>query len=762
MDMDVNKSERKIKLLIILASVAFTLLLALWLATQKVAARCDYDPLLGMALYSGADFKLYFPWDYLIWCYKFGAVIPNILSSVKSYFVVALAAGILLAVFINKQRRFLSSHGTASWAKAKDIKKTGLSAGKGVILGWNPYKRQFLQHDGPQHILLLAPTRSGKGVGVIIPTCLTWPHSMLVTDVKAENWNFSALYRRKALKNRVLKFEPFNVDGTGAKWNPLAEIRYRTEREFGDVQILAGMLANPSGKEPDGNAEHWVTTAAALITTVIIHLLYKHHQIGKLPPTMADISTFLSLPHNQIINEMEMYAHISPIEFFSKDNILANLESKTDDRLYFDIFALREKLAADDLSEEEKSHVWNLQTLADVQEYVKKKYAENPDIFNNVNYAALLNHPKVAEGAREMKNRDPKEESSVLSSAAKAFTLYRNSVVARNTSGSDFKIADLLNPQYPVSVFLVTSPGDLDTVKPLFRLFMGFILKRNTEKMSFKKDEKKQRCLLLFDEFPQFGRLEAVELALAVMAGYGLKALLVSQDINQLNKAYTKDNSIVANCHVRVFYTPNEDASAEMISKSLGKQTIKVQSQNSGNGGIGSGSYSTSEIARDLMTPDEVKRLPYEKELVFVAGEKAIMGDKLFYFKEKYFTEKIAQYGEANEQYVKSDTVTQVKSYTDIMEQAAVMPVLAWELAEMEKQKKEAEKALETISMIETENKALAAAAQAKQISQVPEPADNIQDSGFEEDDGYEEKSIEIAGSLERKDANERIEKTAV
>lgn len=705
--------------------MAFTMFFATWCATQRVAAKCGYDPLLGMTLYEGGLFPLYFPWDYFVWKYKYGAVIPHILASVKPYFLVGCFAGMMLTVFVHRNFRSLTSHGTAAWARKKEVKKMGLSDGEGVILGWNPYQKQFLQHDGPQHILLLAPTRSGKGVGVIIPTCLTWKHSLVVTDVKAENWNFSALYRRHALHNKVLKFEPFCIDGTGAHWNPLAEIRYRTEREYGDVQMIAGMLANPSGKEPDGSMEHWVTTAKSLHTTVILHLLYKHHQIGKLPPTMADVSAFLSLPHTLIIGEMEMYAHISPAEFFSAENILARLESRMDDGLYFDLVAFKESLVeywelqfagqgdaqcAREL-EIEKMRVADLQTLADVQAYVKKKYEKDADLFDEPVFSILLTHPKVAEGAREMKNRDAKEESSVLSSAAKAYTLYRNSVIARNTSGSDFMIADLMNPDYPVSVFLVTAPGDLETVKPLFKLFMGFILKRNMEKMDFDKKKNKQRCLLLFDEFPQFGRLEDVELGLAVMSGYGLKALLVSQDVNQLNKAYTKDNSIIANCHVRVFYTPNDDNSAEMISKSLGKQTIRVQSHSSGNGGFGGGSDSTSEIARDLMTPDEVKRLEYEKELVFVAGHKPIKGNKLFYFKEEYFLGKIEKYGTANAQGAKSDTATQVASYAEIMPAGAPMPPMACNREKELRAKEEAlcvsESILEKIEALQEQNNAL-------------------------------------------------------
>jgi type IV secretory pathway TraG/TraD family ATPase VirD4 len=682
--------QKKRRILILLGTVGLVMLVVCWLTTQWFARRLDYDPLLGWAFSVSDGTKLYFPWDIFIWRWKFSAVVPHLSALAGKYLLLGLMGGMGLSFYIETKLRPLDSHGSADWAGRSDVKKSGLCVKEGVILGRNPYTKKFLFHDGPEHILLLAPTRSGKGVGVIIPTCLVWKHSMLVTDVKAENWNFAAPYRRKMLKNRVIKFEPCCIDGTGARWNPLVEIRYRTVREFGDVQIIADMLANPDGKDISGDGAHWVITASSLMRTVIMHLMYKKHQEGKLPPTMMEVATFLSLPHKAIIAEMKVYPHISPEEFLSDTNILDEIYSLPDTP-YIDIGSWKREVAESLEDQTEKQAVEALKTLQDVRAYMKERYREDPEIFTQMPYAELLVHPKVLEGAREMGNREEKEESSVLSSAVKAFLLYRNPVIAKNTGASDFKIADLLRPDYPVSVFLVTAPGDLDTVKPLFRLFMNFVIKRNVERMDF-GDKQKQRCLLLFDEFPQFGRMDSVELGLAVMAGYGLKALLIAQDIHQLDKTYTKDNSIIANCHVRVFYTPNEDGTAEMLSKSLGKKTIRVDSKNSGQG-IGTASYTTSETGRELMTPDEVKRLPKEQELVFVAQTRPILADKLFYFKEKYFMKKIDSCGQAQALNLGSDTASVVRSYEDLLPPGMCVPTAdnvqarQEELAELEGKK---------------------------------------------------------------------------
>src|SRR3546814_2731861 len=76
--------------------------------------------------------------------------------------------------------------GTARWATAKEIRGAGLLGDDGVVLG--RFERDYLRHDGPEHVLCFAPTRSGKGVGLVVPSLLTWPGSAIVHDIKGEDW----------------------------------------------------------------------------------------------------------------------------------------------------------------------------------------------------------------------------------------------------------------------------------------------------------------------------------------------------------------------------------------------------------------------------------------------------------------------------------------------------------------------------------------------------------------------------------------------
>jgi type IV secretion system protein VirD4 len=96
------------------------------------------------------------------------------------------------------------------------------------------FEHGYLRHDGPEHVLCFAPTRSGKGVGLVVPTLLTWPGSCIVHDIKGENWNLTSGFR--ARHGRVLLFDPTNAKS--AAYNPLLEVR-RGEWEVRDVQNVA-------------------------------------------------------------------------------------------------------------------------------------------------------------------------------------------------------------------------------------------------------------------------------------------------------------------------------------------------------------------------------------------------------------------------------------------------------------------------------------------------------------------------------------------
>jgi type IV secretion system protein VirD4 len=261
-------------------------------------------------------------------------------------------------------------------------------------------------------------------------------------------------------------------------------------------------------------------------------------------------------------------------------------------------------------------------------------------------------HPVVLNAAQEMINRDDREASSVLSTAISYLTLYRDPIIARNTSQSSFHIKDLMQIDRPVSLYLVVKPVDKDRLRPFVRLFITQVIRRLADEMRLKDGELvknyKHRLLLMLDEFPSLGRLQVFEEAIGFIAGYGLKVYLITQDIAQLHKIYGKENVIAGNCHVQIAYATSNLETAKHLSEASGITTI-VKEAESVSGDRGSimkknVSVGIQEISRPLLTVDECMRLRGpEKDaegrilvpgdmLIFAAGHPAVYGKQMLYF----------------------------------------------------------------------------------------------------------------------------------
>lgn len=687
MDKELKKAKMRKFLMVFLPFF----IISMWIATQNIAKDCAYDPILGTG-FTISDMKIYAPWMFFVWKAKFGFVIPIIINSAQKYLIIGSVIGFFLGAFVVKNMQNLSSYGTAKWASSKDIRKAGIGQPDGVTIGINPYKfksytdenifKKLLHDNGPAHIGVFAPTRSGKGAAIIIPTCLEWKHSLVVLDLKGENFNFTASYRKKALKNKIIKFEPFCEDGTSAKWNPIAEIRKGTNKEISDVMSLAHMIADPTGKGGEKGDSHWIDTSTALIQTVILHLLYAHKRQDLPVPTLSDVSNFLSskaMPFDDAIEQMKGYAHISTKDFF-ENNILEKIygnyilsdfeafnKNLTDKGIIVNSIRLKEiklKLREETLELIEK-YSSKFRTIREIQEYYKDEFKNGNLNFEEEDspFNVLLTHPKVADGAAECQNRDAREQGSVTSSANAKFNLYRDPIIAKNTSCSEFVSTDVMNPNQPLTIYLVIPPNKVQDAIPLIRIFINYVLDRNMESMKFSESKKKQRCLFLLDEFPQLGRIEKMETGMAIMAGYGLKVLLIAQDVNQVNKNYSKDNSIISNCHIRIFYTPNDTETAKNICDFLGKETIKVANESQ------AGSFKTNkswnQAGRELLTLSEITQLPKDDEIILMAGLPPIKAKKAWYFKIKYFMNRCKNetYPEAIAFGLKSDKATVIDSY---------------------------------------------------------------------------------------------------
>jgi Type IV secretory pathway, VirD4 components len=184
-------------------------------------------------------------------------------------------------IYINKRQTL---HGAARWAKRDEAKSAGLLDGEGLLLGTRKkglFGTEFIQFSGTEHVLLEAPTRAGKGVGVVIPNLLAWSDSVVVLDVKQENWEKSAGWR-KSLGHQVLMFDPLDSQGRTARYNPFAHIKRTDPVEVIDeLQKIAAMLWPP----PANGESFWMDSARTAFIGVAAYIA----ATPALPFTMGEV-----------------------------------------------------------------------------------------------------------------------------------------------------------------------------------------------------------------------------------------------------------------------------------------------------------------------------------------------------------------------------------------------------------------------------------------------------------------------------------------
>ncbi|MEN5144575.1 conjugal transfer protein TraG [Brevundimonas diminuta] len=541
-------------------------ILGVWGATQWAAAMLGYQAQLGGPLFVVFDVPIYRPWALVGWWFHYEAYAPNVFNKAGllaggSGFM-ACAAAIAGSLLRARQNRKVTTYGSSRWATHSEIARAGLMRPSGVFLGVKD--GDYLRHDGPEHVMAFAPTRSGKGVGLVVPTLLSWTGSAVIHDIKGENWTLTAGWRARF--SHCLMFNP--TDPRSARYNPLLEVRKGPD-EVRDVQNIADILVDPEGALE--RRSHWEKTSHSLLVGAILHVLYAEEE-----KTLARVASFLSDPQRS-------FAH----------------------------------------------------TLRRMMETNHLGVPENPIV-----------HPVVASAAREVLNKSENERSGVLSTAMSFLGLYRDPVVAETTSACDWRIADLVDAAAPVSLYLVIPPSDISRTKPLVRLILNQIGRRLTERLE--GDPKKSRrhdLLMMLDEFPALGRLDFFETALAFMAGYGIRAYLIAQSLNQISKAYGENNAILDNCHVRIAFSSNDERTAKRISDALGTATeLRAQRNYAGHRlapWLSHVMVSRQETARPLLTPGEIMQLPPSDELVMVSGLAPIRAKKLRYYEDRNFKSRV-------------------------------------------------------------------------------------------------------------------------
>lgn len=579
--------------------------MACWAATEYAAYKLACQPALGTPIVTWGWFKLYSPFDFFVWMIEYGHV-----QGTESAFnggewiIFSLHFLVIPAIWLSmRQYKKINAksdlHGSAHWATPKEVRRTGLldKAGGCYVGAWpNPEtkRQQYLTQNGPEHIIALAPTRSGKGVGLVLPTMLSWRESVVMFDIKGEGWNLTSGWRRQ-IGQRVLKFEPANPDGSSVCFNPLEEIRLRTDYEVSDAQNLAQIIVDPDGKGLD---DHWAKTGHDLLTGAILHIMYVYPV-----KTLAGLVNFFCDPERTMdqVAEAMLNTEHDPTGARGWIDMATGLPTKTNPDVAKSARSFLNK------AENEKSGVQST-ALSFLGVYRDPIIARNTAV-SEFRIDDLMNNEKPVSLYIVITPNDMARLRPLL-------RLLINQIIRLSTKKMSFKNG---------------------------RSVAGY----------------KHRLLMMLDEFPTLKKLDQVEQALAFAAGYGIKFYLIVQDLSQLYAAYGQYESITGNCHVCISYATNNKLTSEWISKLCGVMTIHRTVMNVSGNRLNPvkmhAMESVQETQRPLILPDEVRRLPGPikegadgtgsiKEagdmLVIVSGASPIYGKQILYFKDPTFSRR--------------------------------------------------------------------------------------------------------------------------
>lgn len=492
------------------------------------------------------------------------------------------------------------SQGTAGWSEGDEL-DAEKGEGEGVLIGRRLGKAQkrrkrkaskrsgasagdALRYAGEGHLVTVAPTRSGKGTGAVIPNLLTYPGSVVVTDPKGENYAVTAR-RRARMGQAVRALDPFDqlgalsrqMEAAGrqplevvrATYNPMDLIDPYGEDWLESAALLAEMLVLPSGGK--GEEAFWNEEAKGLLSGLILYV------------------------------------------------------------------------AAAELDEEMRPT--ERRTLARVRELLTLPQREFKALMDEMLRSSLCGGLVRRAAARYLQKED-RERSGVVSTAQSHTHFLDSPRMAEAMGSSSLDLRRLRSEG--VSLYLVLPAHHLDTYARWLRLVVAcglHELARSPGKPTV--DGRPHRVLFLLDEFAHLGRMNPVLRAFGLMAGFGVQVWAFLQDLSQLKATYPdRWGTFLANADVLQAFGTNDHETARYLSELTGEATVwaptagESLSRSRGKHASRSqgASQSFAERGRRLLTPDEVRRLPRDEQLLFVKGTRPIRARKAHYLADPEFT----------------------------------------------------------------------------------------------------------------------------
>lgn len=495
---------------------------------------------------------------------------------------------IVCAGMLMKPKREL--HGSARFANRSEIETHGLLRKKfkpdeapDLLIG--KYGNSYLRWSGNEFLYLAAPTRSGKGVGIVIPNCLHYRDSLVVFDPKLENFLITGGYRA-AHGQDVFLFNPGgrmpehernpNAPLVSHRWNPFTYIRRNPVYTYKDVKNIASILYPKPPKDDNNNSTTFFQESTQnLFAGLLLYMIETEHERD------------LSLPENK--------------------TTLANL------------FRLTTPSGGRTLVEWIKDEI----VLREQQP-----------------------HTQLSRNCRSLlmgfANGNAKTGADILSTLISPLGIFIDPVVESATSGDDFYLDEVRKKRMTIYIGIV--PTETAVFSRLTNLFFSQLIKVNVEQglPSNNPDMLKYQCCLLMDEFTALGVIPAIQHGVSYIAGYGLRLLLIIQTPSQVTDLYGRDatRTFFTNFGCQIVYPPREQTDAEEYSKLVGYETFKAKSISHSSGKGNRNSTSISDQRRAVMNPDEMKMIPKSDCIISLGNSRPIYAKKIVYYTDPVFAKR--------------------------------------------------------------------------------------------------------------------------
>lgn len=619
------------------------ILTGLILTTQKFAVLMNHDySVIGRPLFIlNGSYRVYNPLIFILGMFKYA------FDDVYSYYffqaapavfiglVVAVLLFFITSIIVSAHQKNQHIHGTARWATRKDLEKFGMLQPRGVICGQlssanvgyhvdrekaslvldlpkNLVTRKVhiapvVCHSGRTNSWMIAPTRSGKGVSTVIPTCLSYgvPYwgkdsktgkkvikgrgSMVIFDPKGENWEASAGYRSKF--STCIPFRPLDPDGDTAHYNPIHEIPDSPSEAFSWADMIAEIFfgAENAKAASDGATQYFNNTARDIFAGVVMHVRFCRYIAWK----DKNLSTVL------------------------------------------DIFS--QASSDDNNGDDEESGGPGAAMLAQMR--------ENGVHVDDSGHESSLIHELIVKAANRSETQTPKERASTYSTVFSKISLFQDPLLKNATAYSDFSVDDFINGRNGISLYLIVPYNHIKRISPVFRMIITFMIKKFSSGTTNANAVKlKIPCLFLLDEFPVLGYFPDIALNAGILAGYGVTFFIVSQSLNQIVDVYGENHPFLDHCKTIILFAPGNIKDARQFSETIGNRSVLLDNISSSGtkwqAGFSNISRSSQETQTSLVNPDELMKMDFSRCLVFNQGMPPYKGKKVVYYEDPRFKDK--------------------------------------------------------------------------------------------------------------------------